>query len=310
MKDKKRKEKDIQIEEDKKDEKIENENIEEVQNEIKKKFTINGISLWRILAYFIIYSVAGYVIETLYGIATKGVWESRQSFLYGPFCGIYGLGAVIMIVCLHKFPRKFNTLFIGGFIVGSIVEYVVSFLGEILLGIKWWDYSGMPLNINGRICVYFLLFWGFLGLYLIASLNPKVDKIIKKIKSKFKTFKALKTFVVTVFILLIIDCISTGFALEFFLVRMIVEKDINVANKELVVEKYDKIYGNENLANFIYEFWGDRKMIRTFPNIKISDKDGNIVYIDNLLDIQPYYLKIHDKNNKNNQEVEADIKGE
>ena len=191
---------------------------ENKENKIKKKRTINGISIWRILAYFIIYSVAGYVIETIYGMITKGVWESRQSFLYGPFCGIYGLGAVIMIVCLHKFPRKFNTLFIGGFIVGSIVEYAVSFLGEMLLGVKWWDYSNMPLNINGRICVYFSVFWGFLGIYLIASLNPKVDRVIDWIKSKFKTYKALKTFVMTVFILLMIDCISTGFAIEFFLV--------------------------------------------------------------------------------------------
>lgn len=278
--------------------------------EKKKKITINGISVWRILAYFIIYSIAGYIIETLYGIITKGVWESRQSFLYGPFCGIYGLGAVVMIVCLHKFPKKFNALFIGGFIVGSVVEYVVSLVGELLLGVKWWDYSGMPLNINGRICVYFSVFWGFLGIYLIASLNPKVDRIINWIKSKFKTYKGLKTCVVTVFVLLMIDCIATAFAIEFFLVRMIVKNDIPVANKEAVVEQYDKIYGNEKLSKFIYEFWGDKKMIRTFPNLKINDKDGNIVYMDSLLDIQPYYVKVHDKNNKNNEEVEADIKGE
>ncbi len=279
------------------------------QNTIKKKRTINGISIWRILAYFIIYSVVGYIIETLYGMITKGVWESRQSFLYGPFCGIYGLGAVIMIICLHKFPRKFNVLFLGGFIVGSIVEYVVSFLGEMLLGVKWWDYSGMPLNINGRICVYFSIFWGFLGIYLIASLNPKVDKIIDWIKSKFKTYKGLKTFVMAVFILLMIDCISTAFAIDFFLVRMIVKNDINVSNKELVIEQYNKIYGNEKLSGFIYKFWGDKKMIKTFPNLKINDKDGNIIYMDSLLDIQPYYLKVHDKNNKNNTEVEEEITG-
>ena len=282
----------------------------QVDSREKKKRTINGISIWRILAYFIIYSVAGYIIETVYGIITKGVWESRQSFLYGPFCGIYGLGAVMMIICLHKFPRKFNALFIGGFIVGSIVEYVVSFIGEMLLGVKWWDYSGMPLNINGRICVYYSVFWGFLGIYLIASLNPKVDRIIDWTKSKFKTYKALKSFVVTVFILLMIDCISTGFAIEFFLVRVIVDKDINVANKELVLEQYNEIYGNEKLSKFIYQFWGDKKMIKTFPNLKITDKDGNIIYIDSLLGIQPYYLKVHEKNNKNNEEVEADISGE
>ena len=277
---------------------------------IKKKLTINGISIWRILAYFIIYSVLGYIIETIYGMITKGVWESRQSFLYGPFCGIYGLGAVVMIICLHKFPRKFNMLFIGGFVVGSIVEYVVSFVGEMLLGVKWWEYSNMPLNINGRICVYFSVFWGFLGIYLIASLNPKVDKIINWIKSKFKTYKALKTFVMTVFILLMIDCVSTAFAIEFFLVRMIVQNDIDVANKEAVIEQYDKIYGNEKLSKFIYQFWGDKKMIRTFPNLKVKDKNGNIVYMDSLLDIQPYYFKVHDINNRNNEEVEEDIRGE
>ena len=290
--------------------KKENEELNAENKKAKKRLTINGISIWRILAYFIIYSVAGYIIETLYGMITKGVWESRQSFLYGPFCGIYGLGAVVMILCLHKFPKKYNVLFIGGFIVGSIVEYAISLFGEIVLGVKWWDYSNMPLNINGRICVYFSVFWGFLGMYLIISLNPKVDKIIDWIKSKFKTQKALKTFVVTVFTLLMIDCIATAFAIEFFLVRMIVKNDLNVANKETVQEQYDKIYGNENLSKFIYTFWGDKKMIRTFPNLKINNKDGNIIYMDSLLDIQPYFMKVHDIRNKNSEEVEEDIKGE
>ena len=289
--------------------KKENEELNAENKKAKKRLTINGISIWRILAYFIIYSVAGYIIETLYGMITKGVWESRQSFLYGPFCGIYGLGAVVMILCLHKFPKKYNVLFIGGFIVGSIVEYAISLFGEVVLGVKWWDYSNMPLNINGRICVYFSVFWGFLGMYLIISLNPKVDKIIDWIKSKFKTQKALKSFVVTVFTLLMIDCIATAFAIEFFLVRMIVKNDLNVANKEAVQEQYDKIYGNENLSKFIYTFWGDKKMIRTFPNLKINDKDGNIIYMDSLLDIQPYYLKVHDIRNRNSEEVEEDIKG-
>ena len=260
------------------------------------------------LAYFIIYSVAGYVIETVYGMVTKGVWESRQSFLYGPFCGIYGLGAVVMIVCLHKISKKFNALFLGGFIVGSIVEYIVSFVGEMLLGLKWWDYSNMPLNINGRICVYYSIFWGFLGIYLIASLNPKIDKIIDWTKSKFKTYKGLKTFVTTVCILLLIDCISTAFSLEFFLVRMIVKYDLNVENRDIIQQQYDKIYNNEKLSNFIYKFWGDKKMIRTFPNIKITDKEQEIIYMDSLLpDIQPYYTKVHVKNFKNNEEVEKII---
>ena len=258
----------------------------------KKSFTIMGLSIWRLLAYFIIYSVAGYIIETAFGIITKGTWESRQSFLYGPFCAIYGLGATIMIMFLHEYSKRYTRLFIGGFIVGSIVEYLVSLIGELILGVKWWDYSDMPLNINGRICVYFSLFWGFLALYLIASLNPRIDKLINWVKGKF-SLKALKTLTLTVTIILAIDCIITAFAMSFFLIRMIAQNDLNVPNKEIVLEKYDDIYSNKKLSDFIYKYWGDRKMIRTFPNIKVQDVDENIIYIDSLLrDIQPYYMKI------------------
>lgn len=257
----------------------------------KKKFTIMGLSIWRILAYFIVYSVVGYVVETIFGIITKGTWESRQSFLYGPFCAIYGLGASIMIIFLHKYSKKYNALFFGGFIVGSVVEYLVSWICELLLGVKWWDYSNMPLNINGRICVYYSLFWGFLALYLIASFNPKIDKLIDWIKSKL-SLKALKTLTISATIILFVDCIITGISMSFFLIRMVVKNDLNVPNKEIVIQKYDDIYSNEKLSNFIYKYWGDKKMIRTFPNIKVKDINGNIIYIDSLLkDIQPYYFK-------------------
>lgn len=82
-----------------------------------KKLKIAGISIWRILAYFIIYSIIGYLIETIYALVIYGVIESRQSFLYGPFCSIYGIGAVIMICALQKVKDKPHTLFLGGFIV-------------------------------------------------------------------------------------------------------------------------------------------------------------------------------------------------
>ena len=64
---------------------------------------------------------------------TKGVIESRQSCLYGPFCCIYGLGAAVMIPGLQKFKKKNWTLFLAGAIEGSIVEYVISWLGELII---------------------------------------------------------------------------------------------------------------------------------------------------------------------------------
>ncbi len=285
---------------------IENNNVE-ITNEKnttktekkKKPFTIMGLTIHRILAYFIVYSVVGYIIETIFGIVTKGVWESRQSFLYGPFCSIYGLGATIMIMFLHKYKKQYTKLFIGGFILGSIVEYLVSFFGEMMLHVKWWDYSDMPLNINGRICVYFSFFWGFLAIYLIASFNPNIDKLFNWIKTKI-SIKTLKTITVAITIFLFVDCVLTGMAMRLFLIRTIAKNDINVPNKEVVINIYNEIYDNEKVSNFIYKYWGDKKMIRTFPNIKVTDVDGNLVYMDMYLkDIQPYYLKIHEPLNKN-----------
>lgn len=253
-----------------------------------------GLSIWRILAYFIIYSFAGFIIETLFGLFTKGVIESRKSFLYGPFCSIYGLGAAVMLMFLHKYSKKYNSLFLGGFILGSIVEYIISWFGEVFLHIKWWDYSDMPLNINGRICVYFSLFWGFLSIYLVASLNPKVDRFIDWAKKKFN-LKALKTLTIATIIFLAFDCSVSIAASHFFMVRTIVKNDINVADKEAVIEEYNKVYSNEKLSNFIYKHWGDKKIIKTWPNIKLNDVEGNIIHLYTYFpDIQPYYIKVHE----------------
>ena len=174
----------------------------------KKKFTILGMSIWRVLAYFIIYSILGYLIETLFGLVTKGVIESRQSFIYGPFCAIYGLGAVIMIGLLQYFNKNNFSLFFGGFLIGSVVEYLVSLFGEMMLHVKWWDYSNMPLNINGRICVYFSIFWGILAIFLMTYINKKVDKLLIWLKEKIN-IKALKTITIITIIFMAIDCVYT-----------------------------------------------------------------------------------------------------
>ena len=78
---------------------------------------ISGISIWRIFSYFIIYSVIGFIIEFFYALILYGVIESRQSFLYGPFSAIYGLGAVLMICALNRFKDKGHRLFLGGVLV-------------------------------------------------------------------------------------------------------------------------------------------------------------------------------------------------
>ena len=265
------------------------------ENKVKKNKTIFGFSIWRLIAYFIIYSVLGFVIETAFGAVTKGVLESRKSFLYGPFCAIYGLGAVVMILCLQPFKKNNNTLFWGGFVAGSVIEYLVSLIGELIFHVIWWDYSDMPLNINGRVCVYFSIFWGLLGIYLVSYINPKIDKLINFIKRKI-SYKALKIIEMITAVFLIVDCLLTAYALKAFYIRMVKLHNINIGNVEMIDKEYDKMYGNKKKSDFIYKYWGDEKMIKTLPNLKLQDNDGKIVYFDSLLpNIQTYYYKFSDK---------------
>ena len=263
------------------------EKINEDKTVVKdKKFKIFGFTIIQILAYFIVYSVAGYIIETIFGLVTKGVLESRKSFLYGPFCGIYGVGAVVMIIGLQRFKKNNYTLFAGGFIIGSIIEYVISFIGEWFFHIKWWDYSSMPFNINGRICVWFSFFWGALAIYLMSHIHPKVDKLIEKIKPSI-----LKPLTIILTILIFIDFIVTGFALKMFFVRIVNQYDLDIEGVEMYFDTYSKLY--EKVKSFVDKHFSNEKMLKTFPNIKVTKKDGNVIWIcDILKDIQPYYVRI------------------
>ena len=257
-----------------------------------KEYKLFGISIWKIFSYFIIYSILGYIIETIFGIITMGEWQSRQSFLYGPFLGIYGIGAVFILVFSKYFNKNNITLFLGGYIIGTLTEYIFSFLIEVILETDWWDYSGKILNINGRVCLLYSIFWGILTLVLVKIINPFIDKICNKIKEKISK-KVLKIIVSVLIIFLFIDCILTIYAQDMFITRMVVEKNIPVYNKEAVNEKYIRVKNNKNLDNFINSVWGNEKMIKTFPNIKIKDKDFNVIYLNSLLpEIKPYYIKI------------------
>lgn len=233
-------------------------------------------------------SIIGFIIETIFGILTKGVLESRKSFIIGPFCSIYGLGAVIMILALQKFKKNNYTLFFGGFLVGSIIEYVVSLIGEAIFHVVWWDYSDMAFNINGRICVAFSMFWGILAIYLITHFNPKVDKFLEKF-----SYKQLKKAVIIIMIFLMIDMVITGIGLKVFFVRLVSENKVQLNIEEKYIDKYIEQYKNMPMKSLVDKIFSNKEMLKTFPNLKITNKDGNVVLIRDILsDINPYYLKV------------------
>ena len=116
-----------------------------------------------------------------------------------------------------------------------------------------------------------------------------------KIKNKLprKLAKGILCFII---IFLILDCLATCYAQDLFITRMAINNNIEIKDLNRREKEYKKIEENEHLTKFINNYWNDKKMIITFPNMKIEDKNGNIIYLDSLLpEIQPYYKKIFDK---------------
>ena len=90
----------------------------------------------------------------------------------------------MIIVPSQYFNQNHFTLFLGGYLIGSITEYLTSFLVELVLHTKWWDYSNNILNLNGRVCLLYSVFWSILTIFLVKKLNPFLNNILNKIKIK------------------------------------------------------------------------------------------------------------------------------
>jgi len=144
-----------------------------------------GMNIYKILLIGYIASFLGVVIEMLWWYLKKGVWASRVGLVFGPFNLLYGAGAIVMSVALYKFRNKGRKLsFLGGFLVGTVVEYACSLFQEIVFGCRSWNYSKKPFNINGRVCLIYSLIWGVLGVYWVKAVYPWITKLILKIPRK------------------------------------------------------------------------------------------------------------------------------
>lgn len=153
--------------------------------ESKTKNFAAGINFYKIALICISGSFAGVVVELLWCLIRNGYIESRAGLVYGPFNLLYGVGAVALTLILYRYRNRSSAFsFIGGIVIGSVVEYVLSWGQEALFGSTSWDYSELPFNINGRICLLYSVFWGILGVMWIKSIYPRVAKIILKIPNK------------------------------------------------------------------------------------------------------------------------------
>ena len=121
--------------------------------------------------YFIIIAICGWLMEVTLQLVQKHKFADR-GFLIGPYCPIYGCGALLITIFLTKLEEYPLALFSVTILVCGVLEYFTSYIMEKIFHARWWDYSENRFNINGRVCLETIIPFGILGLALIYIVNP------------------------------------------------------------------------------------------------------------------------------------------
>lgn len=189
-----------------------------------------SLKIQNLLIYYFICSILGWIMEVLYAYSVFGTFVDR-GFLYGPMCPIYGWGAVAMVLITEKIrKKKVNTLGIF-FIVTAIfttLEYLTSLFLELIFNLRWWDYSNYFLNINGRVCLIFSIFFGFIGIIFVKKIYPRIQKLIKNIRKKISV-KMLWVILISLVVLSNIDCVFSSIKY--------IKKDANSIDDRVIIQE-------------------------------------------------------------------------
>ena len=122
--------------------------------------------------YFLIYSFLGFLVEVAYVRLVGGVKRDRKCRLVLPICPVYGLGALAILLLPPLVRDSLPLLFPAAALVCTAVEYVTGLFYEKVFRVSFWDYSHLPLNLGGRVCLLFALFWGVLALLVLHVIHP------------------------------------------------------------------------------------------------------------------------------------------
>jgi uncharacterized membrane protein len=128
----------------------------------------------------------GWIYESIFCTIKNKKWANR-GFLYGPVCPIYGVGAVFLTAIAEAVSERsadgyaWWQVFLVSFFGSIVLEYVTSWALEKLFHAYWWDYSRMPLNINGRVCFPCSVGFGCAGLLVVYVIAPFTQNMTRNI---------------------------------------------------------------------------------------------------------------------------------
>lgn len=219
---------------------------------------------------FFIYSILGYLFEvTFVSLCTKKINFSR-GFLLGPYIPIYGLGIICIVKLLHKYENDLLILFIMSTLVCTVLEYTISVIMEKLFKLRWWDYSHMSFNINGRVCLLNSFIFGIGGIIITKLINPSIESLLQSIPNWLTITLSILTAIV-------------------FITDIIISL-IAMLNIKIEVKKYTKKDATETIKEEIADFLKNHHFIRkmigrlfaAYPNVN-SRKNINFTTYKDLI---------------------------
>ena len=130
------------------------------------------IVFFYIFLKFMFYSFIGYIMEVLFTFFRSHKLINR-GFLFGPYCSIYGVAGLTLSI----FNPQMNiiTIFILSMLLSGLIEGITGFILDKIFKMRWWDYSNNFLNLNGYICLKFMLLFGLFSLVGVYFINPFFD---------------------------------------------------------------------------------------------------------------------------------------
>ena len=187
-----------------------------------------------------------------------------------------------MILILSKYDKNNIKLFLGGMLVGSLSEYMISLIGEKIFGMRFWDYSNEILNINGRVCLSFSIIWGIAAFILIKYINPCIDHNLEKFCINDKRIKFIRVMVWICIMFILIDCIVTYIVVDFFIVESAKKYNLELKGTYGAEIIYNYTQKNHNFKEILTKYATADRIILALPNLGATLKDGTQIKLQDL----------------------------
>lgn len=200
---------------------------------------------------FISYAFLGWCMEVICKFIQYKKFINR-GFLIGPYCPIYGWGALAITILLKRYMEDPLVLFVMSTLICSIIEYLTSYFMEKKYHARWWDYSNKKFNINGRICLETLIPFGILGVAIMYGTNPIL----------FKLYNQIPQLVINI----LTAILFIGFILDNIISSNIISS-INVEGNKLIKDNTEEI--TEKIKQVLRQkSWLHRRLINAYPGLK------------------------------------------